>query len=146
MPNKLIPEMIPKTSFFINLRSMLRKDEWDDLRRATYRRANYVCEICSGKGTEHPVECHEVWDYNENTSIQKLVRCIALCPACHEAIHLGLAGVRGRKKQAMEHLKKVNGLSDADVQEIVDGAWKLWKRRNAVKWKMDITVITALGG
>jgi len=139
---KLIPEMIPKTSFFSNLRSILSKDQWDVARRSCYKKACYICEICGGRGEKHPVECHEVWDYNEKTKIQKLVRLIALCPACHEVVHIGLAGIRGREKQAMEHLKTVNGLSDRKAQHVVEKAWKKWKQRNTVKWVLDITAIT----
>lgn len=38
-----------------------------------------------------PVECHEVWDYDDDRKIQRLERRVALCPACHEVKHAGLA-------------------------------------------------------
>jgi hypothetical protein len=54
------------------------------------------CEICGGRGPEHPVECHERWRYNDLIRTQTLVRMIALCPACHQVKHVGLANVRGK--------------------------------------------------
>ena len=41
---------------------------------------------------------HEVWDYDDARRVQRLVRLIALCPACHEVKHLGLAAKRGRHR------------------------------------------------
>lgn len=46
---KLKVEMIPKSTHFINLRSLV-PDKWDEIRRKCYKDANYKCEICGGKG------------------------------------------------------------------------------------------------
>lgn len=62
---KLSVELVPSTSWFKNLRSMLAPEEWDRLRRKTYREADYRCEICDGQGPDHPVECHEIWHYDD---------------------------------------------------------------------------------
>lgn len=138
---KLVPEMIPRTSFFRNLRSMLNQTEWDVVRRECYRKAGHVCEICGGRGNRWPVECHEVWDYNVKDRVQKLVRLIALCPACHEVIHIGLAGVRGREKQAIKHLMKVNRLSELDALAVVAQAWQLWERRSGMNWTLNVDTV-----
>src|SRR6266542_2374238 len=65
--------------------------------------------IPTGRGPEHPVECHEVWRYDDRTHVQMLVRMIALCPACHQVKHLGFANVKGKGTQARAHLARVNG-------------------------------------
>ena len=138
---KLRPEMIPKTSFYKNLRSMMTSAEWDVLRKACYAAAGDVCEVCRGTGRCHPVECHEVWDFNKETRKQTLKRLIALCPACHEVVHFGLAGVRGRAAAATEHLMKVNEISREDAEIVIDSAWDLWEERNAIKWDVDISAV-----
>lgn len=143
---KLRPEMIPRTSFFVNLRSILSTAEWDLVRRDCYQRAGYRCEICNGKGSKHPVECHEVWDYNEQTGIQKLIRLIALCPSCHEVVHIGLAGIRGRTDHAVAHLQKVNNIDSDTAQHIVQEAWELWERRNKINWTLDVSAVQLTKG
>ena len=136
---KLKPEMIPRTSFFKNLRSILSTKEWDIVRRKVYAQANYKCEICGGKGNRHPVECHELWSYDYKTQIQKFTGLIALCPACHEVVHIGLAQVRGRYKNAHNHLMKVNGIGSYEATEIVDNAFEEWQGRSMFKWELDIS-------
>ena len=71
---KLTIELVPSTSWGNNLRSEanLSKDRWDTLRRQSYRKAGYRCEICSEKGPTHPVECHEIWHYDDETKTQTL--------------------------------------------------------------------------
>lgn len=132
-------ELIPKTSFFKNLRSELPQSQWDALRRMTYKNANYKCEVCGGKGSKHPVECHEIWEYSG--SIQKLIGLIALCPKCHMVKHWGLTQLRGLEHVAFAHLKQVNNWSHKQVQEHIKEAAELWHERNKIKWKLDLTWI-----
>lgn len=141
---KLVPEMIPQTSFFTNLRSMLPSSRWDTIRKQCYRKANYVCEICGGVGPKHPVECHEMWEFNPKTKIQRLVKLIALCPDCHQAIHIGLASVYGKLDYAVSHLMKVNNISKAVADTLVDDAYELWNRRNRIEWELDISLVDSI--
>jgi hypothetical protein len=134
---KLVPDLIPATSFFKNLRALLRGREWDRVRKAVYKKAGYKCEAC---GLSHGVlHCHEVWEYEEETGVQKLVGLVALCVDCHEVKHIGLAQMRGRIMQAMEHMKKVNGVSDEVVGEVVQEAFGIWKRRSRRAWTLDLS-------
>jgi len=137
---KLEVELIPRTSFFTNLRSKLSKEKWDVLRKKCYSDAGYRCEICSGKGNEWPVECHEVWSYEKG--IQKLVRLIALCPDCHMVKHIGLAGLRGSGDKALRHLMAVNGISKQDAESHISDAFGVWSDRNETNWELDISFIT----
>lgn len=139
---KLEIELIPKTSFFDNLRSMLSVEEWDILRKQCYKDAGYKCEICSGQGSKWPVECHEVWSYDFKNKIQKLERLIALCPACHECKHLGLAQLKGRLHYVKTHLAEVNEIDQDEVEQMIAEAWALWKQKNKIQWKLDISEIT----
>lgn len=136
---KLTIELVPRTSWFKNLRSMVEKKKWDFLRRRTYRQADYKCEICGGKGPKHPVECHERWDYNDKKLIQKLIGLIALCPSCHQVKHIGFASIQGKYNQALNHLKKVNGWTTKQAQKYVNDAFRIWEDRSEHKWIVDIS-------
>lgn len=138
---KLTIELVPKTSHYKNLRSELDVPHWNKLRKETYRKAGYRCEICGGKGNKWPVECHEVWTYDEEKKIQKLERLIALCPACHEVKHLGRAQKTGNYKSAIEHLKKVNSWTDKQVSAYVEQVKKDYLRKSLIDWKLDISFI-----
>lgn len=138
---KLTIELVPESCHFKNVRSEVSKEQWDRLRKQTYRAANYKCEICGGKGDKWPVECHEVWEYNEETQVQKLVRLIALCPACHEVKHLGLASLNGRFKEAVSHLMNVNNWSVSKTQDYLDEVQEDYERRSELDWNLDIGIL-----
>jgi hypothetical protein len=86
-----------------------------------------------------------VWEYDEAAGIQRLVRLIALCPACHEVKHIGLAGVKGRGAQAAAHLAEVNGWSKAETEAQIASAFVAWRRRNKVKWTLDLSILSEYG-
>lgn len=136
---KLSIELVPSSSWYTNVRSQVSKQEWDTIRRKVYKAANYQCEICGGVGNRHPVECHEVWNYNEKTHIQKLVRMIALCPACHEVKHIGLAQIRGRLDAAVIHMASVNKWTMNKAREYVMKAFTLWNERSQIQWELDLS-------
>lgn len=144
-------ELVPASSWGANLRSALRANEWDRLRKQTYRLAGYRCEICGGKGAKHPVECHEVWAYEDvqgnvpdivdysRTYTQTLVRLVSLCPACHEVKHFGLTTLRGRDQQAFRHLMRVNGWNENQAQKHIQEVYALWEKRSRVGWMLDLS-------
>ncbi len=138
MKEKLTIELVPQTAWFSNVRSMVSKEDWDILRRETYKKAHYKCEICGGVGDRHPVECHEIWQYDDSNHIQKLAGLIALCPSCHEVKHIGLASVHGRQYIAKEHLAKVNGWSEEQVDQYVDEQFEKWQQRSRYQWEIDL--------
>ena len=136
---KLVPDMVPESSWFTNLRSEMSKAEWDAVRKEVSRRAGGKCEVCGGRGPKWQVECHERWDYDEKKGKQRLSGLQALCPACHEVNHIGLAQVRGRFKQALGHMCRVNGCSEAKAEEDVEKAFSTWRRRSLMDWKLDLS-------
>jgi len=135
---KLTIELVPRTAWFTNLRSEVTKDEWDEIRRNAYKKANYRCEICSGIGSKWPVECHEIWRYDDRTNIQKLVGTVALCPNCHMVKHIGLAGIRGLRTDAIAHLQLVNGWDIDKAEKYVRDAFAVWHVRSNYKWSLDV--------
>jgi 5-methylcytosine-specific restriction endonuclease McrA len=109
---QLTVELIPKTVFFSNVRTLLKQKYWDLVRKDSYKRAGHKCEICGEKGKEqgfrHDVECHEIWDYDNTTRVQKLLGLISLCPKCHQVKHFGRTSAIGKQAEAFKHLEHVN--------------------------------------
>jgi len=97
---------------FSNVRSNVTKEEWDKLRKKSYKKAGYKCEICGDKGTNlgynWPVECHEIWEYDDETHKQILKGLISLCPNCHKVKHVGLAEINNELHIVLNQLVKVN--------------------------------------
>ena len=141
---KLTIELIPSTSWFSNLRSILTSGEWDKVRKSCYKSANYKCEVCGGVGEKHPVECHETWEYDEINGIQKLISLIALCPSCHEVKHIGLAGIKGRTQEAIEHFCKVNACTKTEAEKYIKEAFETWNKRSEQEWQLDISKLEEL--
>jgi cytochrome c2 len=142
---RLTIELVPSTQWGANLSQSLKGRRWDVLRKETYRRAGDRCEVCGGVGIRHAVEAHEVWEYEQETGTQRLVRLIALCPACHEVKHFGRAQVIGRGAEAGAHLAAVNGWSEAEAKAYVASAGAAWRERNKVAWTLDLSVLSEYG-
>lgn len=142
-------ELVPATSWGDNLRSRMTQAQWDRIRKNQYAKANYQCELCGQRGTSQgynwPVECHEVWEYDDQAHRQKLVRLIALCPLCHQVKHFGLTEMRGRRRQAVDHLRKVNGWTTDQVEIHVREAFTLWRQRSKHPWSLDISYLQEQG-
>ena len=140
---RLTIELVPSSSWYTNVRSHLPPEEWDLIRRAVYRRAKYRCEICGGRGAPHPVECHEVWSYDDARKVQRLERMIALCPACHRVKHIGLASIRGRYDEAIRHLAQVNDWPLDHANRYADAAFGVWMERSQSEWTVDLGSLTS---
>jgi len=48
---KLAIELVPKTSWYANMRKVMSQQEWDILRRKVYTEYNHVCGACGVKFT-----------------------------------------------------------------------------------------------
>lgn len=138
-------ELVPSSCWFSNVRSSVSRKEWDIIRKQVYSEANNICEICGGKGPNHPVECHEIWNYDDKKLIQKLVGMIALCPSCHQVKHIGLSQVRGIGTEAKNHLAKVNKISKDEAEKYIKASFELWEQRSKKKWKLDISKLIDYG-
>jgi len=138
-------DLVPQSSFFQNLRSELRPRDWDILRRAAYQAAGNVCEICGGRGRRHPVEAHEVWDYDAAGAVQRLAGIIALCPDCHMVKHFGLAQLRGQENKARKHLAKINGWTKQEVDNHIHESFIEWHERSATVWELDLSWLVDKG-
>jgi hypothetical protein len=142
--NKLYIDMIPKTSYFNNVRSIFNECDWNLIRHYIYERVNNRCECCGRKRSKY-LEAHERWEFNEETKTQKLVRIIALCKLCHSATHYGHSKRRKNMDNINMHIKKINNFTDEELQTHIKDAYKTWNERNKIKWELDFSIITNSG-
>jgi hypothetical protein len=138
-------ELVPKSSWYNNVRAVVTKAQWDKLKSAVYAQAYYVCEICGGEGPKHPVECHEVWIYDDKEYVQRLERMIALCPSCHQVKHFGLAEVQGKRDKALKHFMKINQLTKSEAEKHIENAFKKWDERSKKPWLVDLSNLKDYG-
>lgn len=137
---KLEVEMVPSSTWGINLRSALAKPDWDLIRRDCYRSADYACEICGGIGPEHPVECHERWLYDDKIHIQRLIGVISLCPLCHKAKHLGRTQHIEESifNKVLGHIRKVNDWTKHELETYLITASQEYQLRDEYMWSVDM--------
>jgi hypothetical protein len=119
---------------------------WEVLKKQTAKLTRYRCEICAGRGRRWPVECHEVWLYDDKTHTQTLVRLIALCPMCHKVKHIGLASVNGEFDEVRAHLMKVNQWPQQPTADAyIARAFQIFEERSRYEWTLDISYLKQFG-
>ena len=142
---KLLVELIPTTCHYSNVRTTVKKEEWDKIRFISYAAADNKCEICgeSGKnqGYKHNVECHEIWEYDNTNKIQKLVGLISLCPICHQVKHIGRAIAMGRTLIVYKQLAKVNKWTAKQVENHILASFELHRERSKYEWDLDLSML-----
>src|SRR5574343_607788 len=142
---KLTIELVPSTAWYTNVRSNVSKSDWDKIRKKCYENANHKCEICGDEGfkqgKKHAVECHEIWEYDDSSKIQKLIGLIALCPNCHQSKHVGLATLQGKRDWVVKQLMKVNNMSWTNTDDYINESFKIWNTRSQHEWQLDISYL-----
>jgi hypothetical protein len=138
---KLKIELVPKTSWYNNLRNLLPRSLWDKIRKETFDYYNHKCGIC---GAEGKLNCHEIWEFDDKNHIQKLRGFSALCDMCHYVKHFGFATKvlipEGKLdyKKLVEHFVKVNNCDEKTFSEHVKESFEEWRRRSKHKWYVDL--------
>jgi len=138
--DRLFVDLVPSTSFFENARAALSPSHWRALSRFVRERVGH-CEGCGRECSAGERDAHERWQYDEVAGVQRLVRMVALCRACHGSTHYGLARVRGYEGVARAHLMRVNGWTPAELNAHIADAEALWLRRSAIAWRQDFSIL-----
>ena len=146
----LFVDLIPQTSWFTNVRAAVDPADWDRLRRMVYQRAGYRCESCGAAADrDHRIqlEAHERFAYDVQAGVQRLVRLICLCAACHGVTHFGHTMLLGDApaQVAINHLQTVAAMTDVQTERHIRDAFARWQRRSAVRWYVDLSLITGAG-
>jgi len=137
---KLKIELVPKTSWYNNLRKYMDRKDWDRIRKQTYANYEHKCGIC---GNEGRLNCHEIWEYDDKKHSQKLIGFIALCDLCHHVKHIGLAGILADEGKldydtVVQHFMKVNSCDKDTFVKHKREAFKQWRERSRHKWQVDL--------
>ena len=143
---KLTIELVPKSSWYDNMRKALTSSDWDKLRHQVYNEYNHVCGVC---GASARLNCHEIWSYNDKTHTQLLDGFIALCCMCHHVKHIGLAEVLGREgkldfSSVVNHFCAVNKCSVGDFMVYREDVFGKWSLRSRHEWHVDLGKYTSL--
>jgi hypothetical protein len=141
---KLTIELVPKTSWCTNLRSMLTSAEWEQCKTYSKKISGNVCMICGGVGDKWKTECHEVWEYDDLNNIQSLKCIMALCPKCHEVKHIGLANINGHYQRTFNHFKTINELEEKDAKNEIEKTFWYWGIKSLKEWKIDVSFLKKL--
>jgi hypothetical protein len=148
---RLAIELVPRSSWGHNVRSVVATETWDALRwylgaaRSRPRfcsidfpgrpfRARLTCTCC---GTEQPtLELHEEWHYDDKKQVQRLVGLKPICLKCHIAKHLDCKEVVDPDDEA--HIAAVNGWTPQRTKQYIKRAFELWKSRSGVSYLLDV--------
>jgi len=140
----LMPDMLPTTSWETNLRTVLSEEEWDRLRKFCYQAAGNTCVACGSRGEPH-VEAHESWRFDERTGVQTLRGLLCLCPTCHRAKHLGLAGRFGVLDAVYDRLMWLNDWTKADLERSLAEVMVRQEELSKRNWVLDLSFLRSYG-
>ncbi len=137
---RLTIELVPRTCWYSNMRSLLPRAEWDRLRRQVYRDYGHRCGICGAAGELH---CHEVWSYDDAAHVQRLQGYTALCAWCHHVKHLGHAQILADEgkldlERVIAHFLQVNGCDRATFERHRAEAFARWNERSRHEWQTEL--------
>lgn len=107
------------------------------IRRDTLAAAGHRCSIC-GSAWE-PLRCLCKWRFSDIDAVAKLEGFAALCLLCDAALHLVGAVRFGRVDLTIRQLSRVNGISLAEAQHLLERSLRVWSRRNQRKWHLTIS-------
>lgn len=138
---KLDIELVPSSSWGLNLRNLLMPKMWKKLREEVVAKYNNRCAVCGKGGKLH---AHEVWNYDDKNHIQKLKDIITLCTMCHATKHIGLAGIQASEKGSsyenlIKHFMKVNNCSREVFEKHLKSAFQKFEERSHYEWQIDLT-------
>ena len=140
---KLKLDNIPKNCIGSDLRQVLSEYEWKHLRDMTHEEAGHKCSACGGVGDKHPVELHEVYEFNRHVNSQKLVGLISLCPSCHMGKHLSWAEKLGIYYETIEHICTVNQWTMAEFHRHYQHSLDVTEDLEKNEWNLDLTWIAS---
>jgi hypothetical protein len=146
---KLELELIPDSCCGKNAREGIWKKEWTKIRKIVCWNANYHCEICKKSfwflKSRQMLECNEVWEFDREFAIQKLVRLEAICYLCHETKHWKFfySSWYSREESLLrrkKHLQKVNSWNLEQTNAYIKEKLEEHRLNNQIiAWKLVIS-------
>jgi len=94
-----------------------------------------TCVVC-GEAREKGMVGDEVWDYTGG--IATLVGVRIVCPDCDAVTHIGSTARRGYGEMARDHMCRVNGITTAEADRIIDASFREWRTRSLMDWTIAV--------
>jgi hypothetical protein len=134
-------ELVPSSAWQNNLRHILTKKMWDDIRKKVYAKNDGKCAIC-GK-VPQKLHAHEVWEYDDKNHTQILKDIIPVCTMCHLVKHIGFAGINESRGGApmvavIAHFCRVNNVDRTVFQKHYEEELEKYEERSRYEWIMDL--------
>ncbi len=138
---KLELHLVPESSFASNLRKQLGA-RWSALSRRIRGEHDWKCQLCGWKENRPSslfTHLHEVWEYNDDTHVQKLTGFECVCPDCHAVHHWGRSQISRKDMDVLtKHACRVNNCTEAEWDKHVEEASALWNTRSGHQWKIEM--------
>ena len=139
MSLKLVPELVPGPLWGPSGARLLPQSRWRRIRAVEVQRAGSACEVC-GREVDKGLVAHERWRYTTDPAPEAMLWTIRMqCRQCDAGTHIGLADSQGRGRGARATLARVNGISMADVEHLVEASFERWAQLSAVEeWQVTV--------
>lgn len=115
------------------------------IKKSVYKKYDHKCVVCGGIGSQHPVEAHEIWKFDDINHIQILTDIVAVCPACHTCIHFGLAQLSHQGDVAFKRLMKINEITKKAAEKYIADSFMKWADRSCYSWTLDVSHLKNYG-
>ena len=135
-------QLIPASAQGLNLRKILKKEEWRHISRVVRFASDGYCEYCGEQYNPVELHAHEEWKFDKKRRRMRLKDIVGICPLCHEAVHIGRTrAVCGEAEfvKVANHYMLVNNCSYEQFGADLEKAYKKCKKRSDVKWKLDVS-------
>jgi hypothetical protein len=131
----LVPEMVPRVLWYESMHRRLRRSGkrrlWNALRAEVLAEHGNACDYC-GAVWEKKQVCHEEWLYDDEQGIVTLTGFAIACQLCNFGLHPGIASAPdvNRREEAERQIRKLNGLSRAELKGLETDLRRQWLQRS----------------
>lgn len=129
--------LTPRPCFITNSKYFLSAKDWPRVQNFVIQRAEGKCESCERDCNNLRIE--EVYQFDDETYIQKLIRYIALCKPCCDLYSM----VKGQPN--VEHLMLVAGLLREDAEEYIKDRQDIRVSLSNYTWDLDLSILINSG-
>ena len=141
--SKLKPRLVPALLWGMSGHRRLSQRHWRRIRSQVLDAAEGRCRYC-GDAYATGMICDEVWHYDPDGQVARLMELQIICRACNDVIHLGQARSRLGPRAtdaARDRMARVNGTSGSEAQEEINSSWMRWHRLGMVpRWTIEVEV------
>ena len=112
------------------------------MREDALEAACHTCEICGDTPPPiygDPLNCHEVWLYDDKRRLATLASLRIQCSKCDGAVHMGRTVAHGGRNVAISQLCRVNGMTREEAGRLYSQAMSVWAKRSKKIWRIAVT-------